>query len=776
MGYTDRIQRLKDNLLRLSLDGWRHRDPMTLDGIDLESKDSIDTNTRESNLLTIMGQEGIEKEPIIIRKAKAIEKTLLEIPVRIAQDELIVGSTLLVWKYCCYATPEERKKYAPLVYNNNTLYPVQIPFSTIKEERIKFMREKGYDVIPGIEFFSWGHTTAGFKKVLEKGFIGISEDAKRRLDEENASVKKNVSKCNFWQTVIIVSNAMAEFAKRYAEKALLLAYEETNEIRKEELKKIAKICSRVPWHPAQTFQEAIQSIWFTLIITQRYVPTDLGRFDQYMCPYYEKDIKQGLITKELAQELIDCIWLKLAEFWREKPKHMGLMQSVILSGKTSHGQDGTNDITYMCLDATDRFRFPTPKVSVRIHKGTPEELYQRCLGLLRSGLSMPDFYNDDVIIPAFQKFGVPKEDACEYVQNACMEILIGGMSEDRVADVCFLPLRSLELALNNGVSLITGKQEGPRTGEPDFFYDFEELMSAFEKQILHNIEKEVKIANESERYVPKLSPQPLHSTILTDCVEKGKDSTEGGARYNKTGTFFAVGLANTADALIAIKKLVFDVKRFSLGYLVNILKNNFEDNEALRLEILTKLPKYGNDDDEVDNLAKRIVDIYVREIPKHKNTRGGYFKLGAWGTIPVDKGKIIGASADGRKSREPLSINISPVPGRDRNGPTAVIKSASKLNVGLCTNGSILGIELHPNSVAGQKGLKVFQNLVECYFQLGGMSLQFNIMDIKVLREAQKEPHKYKNLQVRVWGYSDYFVCVDPEMQEHIIARTIHGS
>lgn len=767
MSHNGRIQRLKDNLIGLSLNGWHTIQPMYF------TKKPIPINI---DLLTIMDEEGIDKEPIIIRKAKAIAKTLAEIPVRIGPDELVLGSTILVWKYCCYATPEEREKYAPLVYNNhvaNVLVP-RIPYAATVEERKKLMSEKGCDKMPGIEFYSWGHTTAGFRKVLEKGFIGIGEDAKRRLDLENAKLIKDEEKCHFWKAVIIVSKAMVEFATRYADKALQLAGHERDTKKREELEKIAGICKRVPGYPAQTFHEAIQSVWLTLLVTQRYVPSDLGRLDQYLYPYYEKDLKRGLITKESAQELIDCLWLKLAEFWRENPEQRGFMQSVMLSGKTSEGQDGTNDMTYMCLDASGRFRFPTPKISVRIHKDTPEELYQRCLELLRSGLSMPAFYNDDVIIPAFQRFGVPVEDAYEYVQDACTEILIGGMSEDRVAEIWFLPLRSLELALNNGVSLITGKQEGPKTGNPDSFCDFEDLMSAFEEQILCSIEREVEIANDSEKHISKLSPQPLHSATLADCVEKGKDSTEGGARYNNTGTCFTLGLANTVDALIAIKKLIFEEKCFSLGYLVNILKNNWKDNEILRLEILTKLPKYGNDIEEVGNLAKRIVDIYVREIPKHRNTRGGYFKPGAWGTDPVVKGRIIGASADGRKSGESLSINISPVPGRDRNGPTAVIKSASKLDVGSCTNGSVLGIELHPNSVAGQEGLKAFQNLIKCYSQLGGMTMQFNVMDAEVLRAAQKEPHRYKNLQVRVWGYSDYFVNVDPEMQEQIIARTVH--
>jgi formate C-acetyltransferase len=762
-----RIQRLKENIIGLSLNGWHTIQPMYF------SKKPLPIDI---DFLTIMDDEGADPEPIVIRKARAIAQTLAEVPVRIGVDEIIVGSTILVWKYCCYATAEERETYAPIVYNNHVsaVLARNIPYNATIEERKDLLTEAGHHKMPGIELYSWGHTTAGFRRVLEKGFVGIGKDARRLLELENQKATRDEEKCRFWRAVIIVSQAMVGLGRRYAEAALELAENERDQDRKEELKTIAAACRRVPAHPARTFHEAIQSTWLTLLATQRYVPSDLGRLDQYLYPYMERDLEQGLITEESAQELVDCLWLKLAEFWRENPEQRGFMQSVMLSGRNAEGQDSTNLLTYMCLEASGKLRFPTPKISMRVHKDTPQRLYRRCLELLRSGLSMPDFYNDDVIIPAFEGYGVPAEDACEYVQDACAEILIGGMSEDRVAEIWFLPLRSLELALNNGRSLLTGTQEGPATGIPDSFVDFEDLMTALELQIRYSIEREVEIANHGEMFISRLSPQPLHSSTLADCVEKGRDSTEGGARYNNTGTCFTVGLANTADALMAIKRLVFEQKRLSLGCFVDILRGDWEDHEVLRLEICTKLPKYGNDIEEVDNLARRITDLYAREIPKYRNTRGGYFKPGGFGTDPVGKGRIVGASADGRRAGAPLSTNLSPAPGRDTKGPTAVLRSASRLNVGSCTNGSVLGIELHPSSVAGDEGLLALQSLIQGYFQLGGMSLQFNVIDAETLRAAQRNPQEYRNLQVRVWGYSDYFLNVDPEMQEQIIARAIH--
>jgi formate C-acetyltransferase len=482
----------------------------------------------------------------------------------------------------------------------------------------------------------------------------------------------------------------------------------------------------------------------------------MGRFDQYMWPFLERDLEAGRLTPEEAQELLDSLWFKYASFTDVDADNL---QNLILGGQTPDGRDATNPLSHMCLDATDRLGLIDPKVSVRIHRGTPEGLLRKTCEIIAKGVCHPGVYNDEAIIPALVESGIPLEDARDYTNDGCSEILVQGKTNPWAYEARVKLLTCLERVME-------------RLEE---YETFEEVMAALKEEVSLAVTMATSTTNLIQAATPLISPNPLLSATVGDCIEKALDLTEGGAVYNSSAVC-ATGVADTADGLAALKKLVFEEGAVGREELAEALRNNFEGRERLRLMLLNRAPKFGNDDEYVDSIAAELVEHLATEVSKHGNPRGGRYILGIFSYgMYIGHGLVTGATPDGRKAGEFISPNFSPAPGRDRKGPFAALKSTTRVNQMLTPNGTALDLTLHPSALRGPQGVEKLMGFLRALVELGGMQVQFNVADAAVLRAAQAEPEKHRNLTVRLWGFPAYFVRLPKEFQDHIIARTNHG-
>jgi len=732
----------------------------------LEYKNKLRTDCRgyyiEDGRVNLLEDPEFSQASYMIRKGKLVEETLKRVKVRIFPGELIVGTFLETWVRVISNTLEERRKYG----NMNHAYPRRnnrkINGQRVYSSSPLFLTEEELRN-PDSSRWNWGHTCGGFERILTMGYEGIAREAERKIEEMESSGHVDVEKKEFWEAVILSVRAVCALSERYAEELDVMASVEEyggQSERAAELRIIAGNMRHVPAQPARTFWEALQSCWFAWMCSIRFNGTDLGRFDQYIYPYYKHDLDAGIITKEKAEELIQCFFLKCDEHYIANPTNAGLGPAIMLGGLKPDGKDGTNEITFMCMRATERFSIPTPKISVRINEQTPDEVFETAHRMLLKGINQPDFYADRVIIPAYERIGIPFEDAVQYAQATCEELSLAGISEDCTNEGPHCDLHDkVELAMQRVVS-----------GEKAETFD--RFMEMVEEEIRKCIQEEIAYHLVQTEKLRIFSPQPLHSAAIVGCLESGKDIMAGGAKYNNTGSVLG-GLATAADGLYAIKKLVYEEQRLTIEEFHRILVDNYEGNEFLRLEILNKFPKFGNDDDRVDSIAIRLFDVYAEELEKQPNSRGGIYKIGAWAS---EYRSSYMATPDGRRKGDNFAVNISPTPGRDIKGITAVIRSGTKLNMGICSAGSMLDMAMNPTCISGENGVEILKQIVTSYGVMGGGGLQFNIMDAKTLREAQENPMKYKNLMVRVWGYNDYFVSLPKEKQENVIARTIHNA
>ena len=694
----------------------------------------------------------------MLRKARMVEETLKQVEVRILPRELIVGTFLKTWIVADYTTYEERLQYADM----NLAYPRRNNIYTENGEKIysssplRLSEEELQN--PYIVGWSWGHACGGFERILQMGYLGIAEEAERKISEMKQGTAADQEKIEFWQAVSICSRAVCRLSDRYADTLEKMALEEADLAQKAEYKQLAAMMRRVPARPAESFWDAVQSVWFSWMCSSRFNGTDLGRLDQYLYPYYEKDLEKGLITEDKAQELVSCFFLKCFESYISVSVYnKGTHPAVMLGGRKHDGTDGTNPLTMMCLKAAERFASPTPKVSVRVNKDTPKAILEQAHKMLMKGLNQPDFYADDNIISAYERIGVPYEDAVSYAQSTCEENSLAGISEDCTNEGPHCDVHDkVELAMRR---VCAGEKADT----------FEAFMQLVEEEIRLCLLEEMEYHNEQTKKLAFFSPQPLHSAGIVGCLESGKDITAGGAKYNNTGSVIG-GLATAADGLYAIRRLVYEEKRLTLPEFHEILKNDFGSHELLRQEILNKFPKFGNDIEEVDEIATRLFAVFSDELEKHKNCRGGVYKIGAWAS---EYRSAYPATPDGRKKGDTYATNISPTPGKDLKGATAILRSAASVNLRHCTAGGMVDVAMHPSCIRGEMGPEILRQLVMGYADMGGIGVQFNILDAEVLKEAQKNPAKYRSLMVRVWGYNDYFVSLDDECQQHIIARTI---
>ncbi len=582
----------------------------------------------------------------------------------------------------------------------------------------------------------------------------------------------------------ISAEALIAYAKRYSEKLLELAKKEKDQQRKNELETLAGICERVPANAPRTTWEALQYYWFVhLGVTTELNTWDSfnpGRLDQHLYPFYKRDIESGLLTEESAKELLQSFWVKFNN--QPAPPKVGVTAQesntytdfclINIGGVKENGEDASNELSYVLLDVIEEMRLLQPSSMVQISKKNPDRLLKRALKIIKTGYGQPSLFNTDAIIQELTRQGKSVIDARNGGASGCVEAGAFGKEAYILTGYFNLP-KVLEITLNNGFDPRTQKQIGLQTGDPSSFKSFDELYAAFEKQVNHFINIKIKGNIVIERIYAVYMPSPFLSILVDDCIAKGKDYNGGGARYN-TSYIQGVGLGTVTDSLASLKYNVFDKNNFSMNEMLDLLRTNFENKKELRDKLLFETPKYGNDDDYADTILKMVFETYYNAIEGRPNTRGGHFRINLLPTTShVYFGSVLGATPDGRFANEPTSEGISPVQGADVHGPTSVIKSASKIDH-IRTGGTLLNQKFTPQLMDSEEGINKIVSLVRTYFKLDGHHIQFNVVGVEILREAQKHPEKYRDLIVRVAGYSDYFVDLGIDLQNEIIRRTEH--
>lgn len=666
-----------------------------------------------------------------------------------------------------------------------------IPFWEKRQTRRKIVNamspewRKAYEAGMFTEFMEQrapGHTVCG-DIIYRKGFADLKKDIETEIanldflnDREAYDKKADL------EAMAIACDAMIVYGKRYSELARKMAAETTDEQRKKDLLLIAENCDVVPEHAPKTFHQAIQMYWFVHVgITTELNTWDAfspGRLDQHLNPFYERDVEEGRLTREGAQELLECMWVKFNN--QPAPPKVGItlkesgtyadFVNLNTGGIRPDGQDGVNEVSYIILDVMDEMKLIQPSSNVQISRKTPQKFLKRACEISRKGWGQPAFYNTEAIIQELLNAGKTIEDARLGGTSGCVETGCFGKEAYVLTGYMNLP-KILELTLNNGFDKYTGKQVGLETGDPREFKTYEELFEAYKKQLHYMVDVKVRGNAIIEKICAEHMPCPLMSSIVDDCIAKGKDYQRGGARYN-TRYIQGVGIGTITDSLSAIKYNVYDNEKFSMDTLLKAMEANFEGYEAELNMVKNKTPKYGNDDDYADDIMKEVFNLYHGEVTGRPTVNGGEYRVDMLPTTcHVYFGEVMGASPNGRLAEKPVSEGISPEKGGDTNGPTAVIKSCAKMDH-LITGGTLLNQRFAPSVVQGEEGLDNMANLIRAYFNMDGHHIQFNVFDKNVLLAAQKNPDEYKDLIVRVAGYSDHFNNLSRALQDEIIGRT----
>lgn len=627
-----------------------------------------------------------------------------------------------------------------------------------------------------------GHTV-GSEKIYQKGFLDYKKDIQDALDAlDYAGDLQALKKREQLTAMSICCDAIMTLGRRYAALAREMAKQERDEIRRQELLQIAENCDAVPAHRPETYWQAIQMYWFVhLGVTTELNPWDAyspGRLDQHLYPFYRKDVKEGILDDEKAKELLECLWVKFNN--QPAPPKVGVtlkesgtytdFANINTGGITPEGEDGVNPVSYLILDCMDEMRLLQPSSNVQISRKTPQKFLKRACEISRKGWGQPAFYNTEEIIQELLNAGKSIEDARRGGTSGCVETGAFGNEAYILTGYFNLP-KVLEITLNNGWDPVAKKQLGLKLGNAEDFRSYEELFEAYKKQMEYFIDIKVKGSNVIEAIYANYMPAPFLSIITNDCIKKGMDYNAGGARYN-TNYLQGVGIGTITDSLAAIRYHVFEKKDIGMGELMEALHRNFEGFEVIRHLLTDRSPKYGNDDDYADEIMKEVFRSYREAVTGRPNSRGGQWRINMLPTTcHVYFGEVMEAAPNGRLAGKPLSEGISPSQGADVHGPTAVIRSASKMDQ-ISTGGTLLNQKFTPSNVAGEKGLDNMASLVRTYFNLDGHHIQFNVIDRQTLLEAQKHPEDYRDLIVRVAGYSDHFRNLSRALQDEIIART----
>jgi formate C-acetyltransferase len=629
-----------------------------------------------------------------------------------------------------------------------------------------------------------GHTALG-DVIYGKGLLDLKSEVETSLSHlDFLNDPEAFLKQEELRAMGTAAGAIIRFAERHAEKAEEMAARESNPQRQDELRKIADVCRHVPAHAPRDFWEALQAYWFThlgviseLNTWDSFCP---GRLDQHLYPFYEKGLADGTLTRDRAKELLECFWVKFNN--QPAPPKVGVtaaesgtytdFANINNGGLKVDGSDGVNELTYLILEVVDEMRLLQPSSNLQLSKKSPERFLKRGIEIIRKGWGQPSIFNADLVVEELLRQGKSIEDARSGGTSGCVETGSFG-KEAYILTGYFNLTKVLEITLNNGLDPRTGKRIGLETGNPRNFSSFDDLFAAYRKQLHRFIEIKVRGNNIIERIYAKYMPAPFLSLLIEDCIAKGKDYNDGGPRYNTT-YIMGVGPGSCTDSLAAIRYHVFDRKDVTMAELLEALEANFEGHERTMQLLLNKTPKYGNDDEYADALLTDLFNTFYDEVNGRKNTKGGSYRVNYLSTTcHVYFGSVTGATPDGRKAYEPLSDGISPVQGADRRGPTAVLKSAARMDHAR-TGGTLLNQKFTPQLLEGEEGIDRLAHLVRSYFRLDGHHIQFNVVSADTLRAAQESPEKYRDLIVRVAGYSDYFCDLTTALQNEIIARTEH--
>lgn len=690
--------------------------------------------------------------------------------------------------YITEETKQQLRDIAPFWENNN----LRARGEALLPEEVSVFMETGVFGMEGKLNAGDAHLAVNYEKILAFGLKGYEErvkDLKAKLDlTDPDSIDKNI----FYKAVLIVIEAVHQFAQRYSKLAQELADKEKDSKRKAELLEISRICAKVPYEPATSFYEAVQSVWFIQLILQiesNGHSLSYGRFDQYMYPYYIKDIQEKVITKDEALELLTCLWIKTLTINKVRSQAHTLSsagspmyQNVTIGGQTPDKKDAVNELSFVVLQSVAQTRLTQPNLTVRYHKNINKAFFDDCIEVMKLGFGMPALNNDEIIIPSFINWGVKEEDAYNYSAIGCVETAVPGKWGYRCTGMSYINFpRVLLCAMNDGVDLTTGKRFTKGYGYFKDMKSYEELLSAWDKTVREMTRYSVIVENAIDKASERDVPDILCSALTDDCIGRGKTIKEGGAVYDFISGL-QVGIANMADSLAAIKKLVFEEKKITPIQFWNAILDDFQSDENKKIQamLIDEVPKYGNDIDYVDNLVVEAYDSYLDEIKKYPNTRYhrgpiGGIRYGGTSSISANVGQGMGtmATPDGRNAYEPLAEGCSPAHNADKNGPTAVFKSVAKLPTEKITGGVLLNQKMTPQMLSTEENKQKLEMLIRAFFnRLHGYHVQYNIVSRETLIDAQKYPEKHKDLIVRVAGYSAFFNVLSKKTQDDIIGRT----
>lgn len=690
--------------------------------------------------------------------------------------------------YITEQTKQQLRQIAPFWENNN----LRARGEALLPEEVSVFMETGVFGMEGKLNAGDAHLAVNYEKLLKEGLVGYETRTKALLDALDMSDPDSIDKRIFYKAVLVVIEAVHTFALRYSSLAKTLAEKQTDASRKQELLQIASICEHVPYKPAQSFREAVQSVWFIQLILQiesNGHSLSYGRFDQYMYPYYMHDKEAGFISDEEVVELLDCLWIKTLTINKVRSQAHTLSsagspmyQNVTIGGQTIDKEDAVNPLSFLVLRSVAQTRLTQPNLTVRYHKHLNKQFYDMCIEVVKLGFGMPAFNNDEVIIPSFINWGVKEEDAYNYSAIGCVETAVPGKWGYRCTGMSYINFpRVLLCAMNNGVDLTSGKRFTKPYGYFTEWNSYDELMKAWDATVREMTRYSVIVENAIDKASERDVPDILCSCLTDDCIARGKTIKEGGAVYDFISGL-QVGIANMADSLAAIKTLVYEQKKITPQQLWDAILDNFNspENQKIQDMLILEAPKYGNDDDNVDQLVVEAYDSYLDEIKKYPNTRYnrgpiGGIRYGGTSSISANVGQGMGtyATPDGRKAWEPLAEGCSPAHNCDKSGPTAVFKTVSKLPTEKITGGVLLNQKMTPTMIASDENKMKLEMLISAFFnRLHGYHVQYNIVSKETLIDAQMHPEKHKDLIVRVAGYSAFFNVLSKKTQDDIIGRT----
>jgi formate C-acetyltransferase len=755
----------------------------------------------QAKIITKVYKEN-EDLPVILKRAESLARSLSEMSIAIDPEELIVGNR----------TPDNR---AGVVFpeaglnwlvNEIETLPVrpQDPFA-VRQNDISCFKDliepywRGKTLEDDI-YRSYGKEISAIEKVVKinqkdhaqghicpkvEDWLRFGPAGLLKIAQENLSSAPDDRKV-FYKSVVKALDAACKFIYRFGALASDMAKNQNKDALRMNLEEIAVICKRLSDNPPETFREALQSVWFLFVIlhmesnASSFSP---GRLDQYLYQFYKNDIESGRIDSEKAIELLDALFIKFNQIVYMRNAHSAkyfagfpIGFNVTIGGQTKNGVDATNELSYLILKTQDHIRLPQPNITARLHKNSPDEFITECTRVIGLGNGMPQIVNDESIIPALKTIGIDHDDCMDYALVGCVELSTQGNYLGWSDAAMFNMVKVLELTLNDGKCLLSGKQIGLKTGSLDNYIDYRSFESAYKKQIDFFIEKMILACGAVEKSHQSHLPSPFLSSVVDDCLTIGKDVTEGGAKYNMSG-IQAIQVANIADSLAVVKNLVFDDKFIKKETLLNALRNNFYGNETLRQLCINRIPKYGNDIAWVDELGAKLVTYFASKIKQYRNFRGGGFHMGLYTvSVHVPMGQNVGATPDGRFAQTPLADGgMSPMYGRDKLGPTAVLNSVSRIPSHLATNGTLLNMKFLPSFFDNHSDREKFASLLKSFVCLPVNHVQFNVVTAQELINAKADPESYRGLTIRVAGYTAYFTELAEDLQDEIIKRTTHG-